>query len=50
VEDALSRSVSPALVADYEHKLISKALLKQKMHEWTELIEAEKADKEASDE
>ena len=39
VEYALSRTLSPALVAEYEHKLISRALLKQKMHEWTALIE-----------
>lgn len=50
VEYALSRTLSPALVADYEHKLISKALLKQKMHEWTALIEAGKVDSEADDE
>lgn len=50
VEYALSRTLSPALVADYEHKLISKALLKQKMHEWTALIEAAKAESEAGDE
>lgn len=50
VEYALSRTLSPALVADYEHKLISKTLLKQKMQEWTALIEAQKADAEAGDE
>lgn len=50
VEYALSRTLSPALVADYEHNLISKALLKQKMHEWTALIEAGKAESEAGDE
>ncbi len=38
VEYALSRTLSPALVAEYEHKLIPKALLKQKMHEWTAFI------------
>jgi len=38
VEMALSRSLSPALVAEYETKLIPKALLKQKLHEWGELF------------
>ncbi|PZM77295.1 MAG: DUF1016 domain-containing protein [Candidatus Margulisiibacteriota bacterium] len=33
VEYALSRSVSPALIADYETKLIPKALLQKKIHE-----------------
>jgi DNA recombination-dependent growth factor C len=40
VEYALNRTLSPALVAEYEHKLLPKELLKQKMHEWSELIEA----------
>jgi len=39
VEFALNRTLSPALVAEYEHKLLPKALLKQKMHEWSDLIE-----------
>lgn len=46
VEYALNRTLSPALVADYEHKLIPRALLKQKMHEWTALIEGRMADDE----
>lgn len=50
VEYALSRTLSPALVADYEHRLVSKTLLKQKMHEWTALIEARKAEPEAGNE
>jgi predicted nuclease of restriction endonuclease-like (RecB) superfamily len=37
VEYALSRSVSPTVIADYETKLLGKDLLKQKLHEWTEL-------------
>ncbi|MCU0289489.1 MAG: PDDEXK nuclease domain-containing protein [Acidobacteria bacterium] len=49
VEYALSRTLSPALVAEYEHKLISRALLKQKMHEWTMLIETRNTEDEASD-
>ncbi|MFH1898726.1 MAG: PDDEXK nuclease domain-containing protein [Candidatus Desantisbacteria bacterium] len=39
VEYALSRSVSPTLVADYETKLIPKNLLCQKLHEFYELAE-----------
>jgi predicted nuclease of restriction endonuclease-like (RecB) superfamily len=50
VEYALSRTLSPALVAEYEHKLIPRALLKQKMHEWTALIEARHAEGGAGDE
>jgi predicted nuclease of restriction endonuclease-like (RecB) superfamily len=37
VEFALSRSISPALVAKYETQLIDKELLKQKLHEFYEL-------------
>ncbi|MDM8525726.1 PDDEXK nuclease domain-containing protein [Desulfococcaceae bacterium HSG8] len=37
VEFALSRSISPALVAKYETQLIDKNLLKQKLHEFYEL-------------
>lgn len=37
VEYALSRSVSPTVIADYETKILGKDLLKQKLHEWTEL-------------
>lgn len=50
VEYALSRTLSPALVAEYEHKLIPRVLLKQKMHEWTALIEGRMAKSEAGDE
>ncbi|MGK5094156.1 PDDEXK nuclease domain-containing protein [Deltaproteobacteria bacterium TL4] len=50
VEYALNRTLSPALVAEYETKMIPKALLKQKMHEWTALFEAGKAQSEAYDE
>lgn len=46
VEYALSRTLSPALVADYEYKLLPKALLKQKMHEWTAVIEKTRKDNE----
>ncbi len=50
VEYALNRTLSPALVAEYETKMIPKALLKQKMHEWTALIEGRIAESEADDE
>lgn len=39
VELALSRSLSPALVAEYETKMIPRELLKQKLHEWGEMLE-----------
>lgn len=39
VEFALSRSLSPTLISEYTLKLIDKALLKQKLHELTELSE-----------
>ena len=39
VEYALSRSVSPTLIADYETKLISKAVLQRKLHELMEEAE-----------
>jgi predicted nuclease of restriction endonuclease-like (RecB) superfamily len=35
VEYAMSRHLSPALVAQYEKKMIPKALLQQKLHEWS---------------
>jgi YhcG PDDEXK nuclease domain len=34
VEYAMSRQLSPTLVADYETKLIDKKLLKNKLHDW----------------
>jgi RecB family endonuclease NucS len=36
VEFALNRTMSPALVAEYEHRIVSKKILRQKIHEWTE--------------
>jgi len=39
VEFALSRSFSPTLISDYILKLIDKKLLKQKLHEFTEIAE-----------
>jgi predicted nuclease of restriction endonuclease-like (RecB) superfamily len=38
VEFALSRNISPALIAEYETKLIDKSLLQRMLHEWTENI------------
>ena len=40
VRFALNRHLSPALVADYETKLIPREFLQQKLHEWSELIES----------
>lgn len=42
VEYALSRSLSPSLVAEYKTKLPDKALLQTKLHEFLELSEREK--------
>ena len=39
VEYALSRSLSPALVAEYQTKLPDKKLLQAKLHEFLELSE-----------
>ncbi len=39
VEYALSRSVSPSIVAEYETKLIPKEILRRKLNEFYELIE-----------
>ena len=44
VEYALSRSLSPALVAEYQTKLPDKALLQAKLHEFLELSEKEEPD------
>ena len=41
VEMALSRTMAPALVSEYQTKMIPKALLRQKLHEWSEMLEAE---------
>ncbi|GGE55079.1 putative nuclease of restriction endonuclease-like (RecB) superfamily [Pedobacter psychrotolerans] len=38
VEYALSRNVSPALIADYETKLIDKKLLAEKLHQLSEIF------------
>jgi predicted nuclease of restriction endonuclease-like (RecB) superfamily len=41
VEVALSRTLAPALVSDYQTKMIPKELLKRKLHEWSEMLERE---------
>jgi len=38
IEYALNRNISPALVADYETKMIDKGLLQRMLHEWAESI------------
>jgi predicted nuclease of restriction endonuclease-like (RecB) superfamily len=43
VEYALSRTVSPALVAEYQTHLPDKALLRAKLHEFYELAQSENA-------
>ena len=40
VEYAMSRHLSPALVAQYQTQMIPKAVLQQKLHEWSLLLEA----------
>jgi hypothetical protein len=35
VRYAMNRNLSPALVADYETKMIDKKLLQQLLHEWS---------------
>ncbi len=39
VEFAMRRNISPALIAEYQTKLIDKKLLQQKMHELYEILE-----------
>jgi len=45
VEYALSRSVSPALIAEYQTHLPAKKLLQQKLHEFYELAQSNSAKK-----
>ena len=45
VEYALSRNLSPALVAEYRTKLIPKQILRKKLHEYFLLAEPEKGRK-----
>ena len=49
VEYALSRSMSPALIADYQTRLPQKALLQNKLRELRELAEAEGFDEIETD-
>ena len=43
VEYAMSRHLSPALVAQYQTKMIPKAVLQQKLHEWSVMLQASNA-------
>jgi hypothetical protein len=38
VKYALSRNISPTMIAEYETKLVNKALLQKKLHELTEAL------------
>ena len=49
VEYAMSRHLSPALVAQYETKMIPKAVLQQKLHEWSLMLQAPGASEEESE-
>ena len=40
VEYSLSRNLSPALVAEYETKMIPRQILREKLHEWREMLQA----------
>jgi len=48
VEFALSRSLSPTLISEYTLKLIDKQLLRQKLHELTEMTELNRIDGEVN--
>jgi dethiobiotin synthetase len=39
VEYAMSRHLSPALVAQYETQMIPKTVLQQKLHEWSQMLQ-----------
>lgn len=45
VEYALSRNLSPALIAEYKTKLIPKKVLEKKLHEYALLAQEKKSDK-----
>jgi hypothetical protein len=34
----MNRHLSPALVTQYETQMIPKAILRQKLHEWSQLL------------
>jgi predicted nuclease of restriction endonuclease-like (RecB) superfamily len=40
VEYAMNRHLSPALVAQYETQMIPKTVLQQKLHEWSQMLQA----------
>jgi YhcG PDDEXK nuclease domain len=44
VEYALSRSISPTIIAEYETKLIPKEILRKKLNEFYELLAIENND------
>jgi len=44
VEYSMARNVSPALVVDYETKLIDKKTLSNKLHQFMELLNGEDRD------
>lgn len=44
VEYALNRHLSPAMVAQYETQMIPKATLQQKLHEWSQMLQAPETD------
>jgi len=46
VEFALSRSLSPTLISEYTLKLIDKKLLRQRLHELTEMADFNMIDSE----
>jgi predicted nuclease of restriction endonuclease-like (RecB) superfamily len=46
VEYAMSRHLSPALVAQYETRMVPKAVLQQKLHEWSRMLQAPDAPEE----
>jgi predicted nuclease of restriction endonuclease-like (RecB) superfamily len=47
VEYAMNRHLSPALVAQYETQMIPKTVLQQKLHEWSQMLQApESADED----
>lgn len=44
VEYAMSRHLSPAMVAEYETRMIDKAVLQEKLHEWRLMLRGPDAD------
>lgn len=46
VEFALSRSLSPTMISEYTLKLIDKALLQKKLHEFSEIVQISEAETE----